>query len=541
MNNPSQAQSNSSNITLTIKTLNWFPEDYQTAYVLQNQLKSVGLNVQLDLEGSNLLYPQVYAQHNFTLYLNAWSNSPFPNQMFSFFQSWNDYTNGNNIYGFHNSTYDELTNITQFNSNFTDFKKGLYEMQEIIQKNVVVIPLFTDYNLQLVSKNFKGYISMPGGEFTPYNIWNILNITPITNNLNSTFTIAFPSDIQTFNWFNTNNLRDYFIASLIYDSLVKFSTNMTIVPWLAKNYTISNDGLIYTFYLRPNITFSNGVPLTAEDVAFTYSWALKNKAPYIYPYINMISNITVINNYTVKFVLSKSYAGLLYEMTEIPIVPKFQWANQTITWTNPNPIGSGPFILESRSPGSSLTLVRNPHFWLNGYPKIQQLNIIIVSDQTVRVLDIEKGTADAELYGTPINLALNATKIFPNQVQIIKSAGMWSVWLMFNLREYPTNDLHLRQAIAYAINKSEIIQNVLQGYGAIQEGPISPLWSPQFIPSNLTTYHYNPSLSKSILQEYGYISPVSTQSGINYWLIIGTIIIIVAIVLGIYYYIKRKK
>ncbi|MGC8622273.1 MAG: ABC transporter substrate-binding protein, partial [Caldisphaera sp.] len=502
LNNQSKAQSDTSKVTLTIKTLNWFPEDYQTAYVLQNELQSVGLNVQLDLEGSNLLYPQVYAQHNFTLYLNAWSNSPFPSQMFSFFQTWNDYTNGNNIYGFHNSTYDKLTNITEFNSNYTNFKEGLYEMQEIIQKNVVVIPLFTDQTLQLLSKNFKGYVPMPGGEFTPYDIWNILNMTPTTNSTNETFTIDFPSDVQTFNWFDTNNLRDYFVASLIYDSLVKFSPNMTIVPWLAQNYTISNDGLTYTFYLRNNVTFSNGMPLTAQDVAFTYDWALQNKAPYIYPYISMISNISVINNYTLKFVLSKPYIGLLYEMTEIPIVPEFQWVNQNITWANPNPIGSGPFILESRVPGTSLTFIANPHYWLKGYPKIKQLNIMIVPDETIRILNMEKGVADTELYSTPVDLALNATKNFPNQLQIVKSPGIWSVWLMFNLREYPTNDLHLRQAIAYAINRSEIVKNVLQGYGSPQYGPISSVWSPQFIPSNLTIYPYNTSLSKSILQEY---------------------------------------
>jgi peptide/nickel transport system substrate-binding protein len=390
--------------------------------------------------------------------------------------------------------------------------------------------------IQLVNSSFNGYVPMPGGEFTPYNIWNILNISSFSK---STYTIALPSDIQTFNWFNTNNLRDYYIASLIYDSLVKFSPNMNIVPWLANNYTISNNGLVYTFYLRPNITFSNGIPLTAQDVAFTYEWALKNKAPYIYPYISMISNITVINNYTVQFKLSKPYQGLLYEMTEIPIVPKYQWQGQNITWNNPNPIGSGPFMIKNRVPGQSLTLIPNPYFWYKNKPKISQLNFIVVSDQSIRVMDIEKGVVDSELYSTPIDLALNATKYYPNSVEIIKSPGLWSVWLMFNLRVSPTNDIHFREAIAYAINRSEIVQNVLNGYGYPQFGPISQVWSPQYVPSNLTIYQYNPSIAKTILETYGYLTS-PTSSSPNYALIY-SIIIILVIVIAIISYILYSR
>jgi ABC-type transport system substrate-binding protein len=538
---PAEATAQNQPPVISITTLNWFPMDYQTATVLNNQLTSVGLRVQLIEEGSAELYPQVYSQHNFTSYVNAWAQAPFPKNMFSFWQTWNDYSSGNNIYGFHNSTMDQLTNSTQSAPNQAEFLKGLYKMQQVVQQQVVVIPLFTDINTQLVSTGYAGYVPMAGGEFTLYNIWTVLNLQPSSGASKGTFTIALPSDIQTTNWFNTINLRDEYFLSLIYDSLLKYSPKMDLMPWLASNYTISPDGLTYSFNLRSNVTFHDGTPLTAQDVAFTYMWALQNKAPYVYPYINMIQSVDTPGNYAVVFHLSKPYPGLIYEMATIPIVAKHIYQGQNVTFTNPTPIGSGPFMWHQRVPGSSIELVANPQYWMKGYPKLGQLNFIVVADESIRILDIEKGVADAELYATPPNLATQAVASYSSSLRVIQSPDLWSVWLMFNLRQAPVNNLALRQAIAYAINRTQIIQSVLNGYGYPQDGPLSPQWNPSMIPPNLTTYQYNPTLARSILMQNGFLAqPSSGISPVVYgFVIVGVAVVILAA--GFYLRSRRRQ
>jgi peptide/nickel transport system substrate-binding protein len=517
---------------ITIKTLNFFPPDYEAAQVVYSELKSLGLNVQLLEEGPAELYPEVQTNHNFTIYLNAYSASPFPSLMFEAFQSWNNYPNGYDITGFDNSTLDALTNETLQASNNTAFIQGLYKMEEIVAQQLPMIGLYNDINTQLVSKAFEGYVVMPGGEFTQLNPWSAMELHPANNQSGGYFTLAYPADLEHLNPFAQTSVRGEFVTLLIYDPLFRYAPNLSIIPWLVTNYTITNGGKTYILNLRNNVTFQNGQPLTAQDVAFTYNFILKNKAPLFYDFVDMINNISTVGNYTVVFHLSQPYAGLLSAMTTIPIVPESIWYNKNLSWPNPDPIGSGPFMFESRVPGQSIQLVANPHYWLKGYPKLSGFNIMVVDQESVRVLDIEKGIADAELYATPPSLAASALSSYPNSVEVLRSPDLWMMYLYFNLRVYPTNNIHFRQAIAYAINKTAVVDAYGGGY-PMPNVFVTQQWNPGMINPNLPNYSYNPTLAHQLLVEYGFIPSAQTNNSTILYVIIGVVVVIVGVVAGI--------
>jgi ABC-type transport system substrate-binding protein len=512
---------------ITIKTLNFFPPDYEAAQVVYNELKAVGLNVQLLEEGPAELYPEVQTNHNFTIYLNAYSAAPFPSLMFEAFQSWNNYPNGYDITGFQNSTLDQLTNQTLEAANHTQFVQGLYKMEDIVAQQLPMIGLYNDINTQLVSKAFEGYVVMPGGEFTQLNPWSAMYLHPANNQSGGVFTLAYPADLEHLNPFAQTSVRGEFVTLLIYDPLFRYAPNLSIIPWLVTNYSITNGGKTYTLNLRDNVTFQNGEPLTAQDVAFTYEFILKYKAPLFYDFVDMINNITTPSNYTVVFHLSKPYAGLLSAMTTIPIVPESIWYNKNLSWPNPDPIGSGPFMFKSRVPGESIQLVANPHYWLKGVPKLSGFDIEVVNQESVRVLDIEKGVVDAELYATPPNLAAAALNSYPNSVEVLKSPDLWMIYLYFNLREYPTNNLHFRQAIAYAINKTAVIDAYGGGY-PMPNVFVTQQWNPGLVNPNLPNYSYNPTLAHQLLVKYGFISAPTTNNNSTY-LYVGIAVVVIII------------
>lgn len=522
---------------VTIKTLNFFPPDYEAAQVVYNDLKAAGLNVQLLEEGAAELYPEVQANHNFTIYLNAYAATPFPSLMFEAFQSWNNYANGYDITGFQNSTLDKLTNVTEDAGNTTAFEQGLFKMEDIVSQQVPMIGLYNDVNTQLVSSTYTGYVPMPGGEFTELNPWSAMYLHFANNQSGGTFTLDYPSDFTHMNPFDQTSVRGEYFALLVYDTLFKYSPNLSIIPWLVNNYTIADGGTLYTMNLRSNVTFQNGQPLTAQDVAFSYNYALENKAPLFYDFIDMINSITTEGNYTVVFHLSHPFAGLLSEMTTIPIVEQSQWQGQNLTYTNPDPIGSGPFMFSSRTPGQDTLLVANPHYWKVGYPKLSAFDIVVVGQESVRVLNIEKGTAGAELYATPPSSAEAAVKSYPNSLQIIKTPDLWMMYLYFNTRTYPGNSLQFRQAVAYAINKSAVVQAYGGGY-VMPNSFVTSQWNPGLISPTITNYTYNPTLAHQMFAKYGFI-PSSSSTSIYLYAAIAAIVVIVLVAVALVFVRRR--
>lgn len=286
-----------------------------------------------------------------------------------------------------------------------------------------------------------------------------------------------------------------FIRS-IYDGLAAYNTGFTqIVPSLAVDWSSSKDGREWTFKLRDGVHFQNGDPLTSRDVALTYAYTLAQKsfeASLVPPFTNVdTSDPTVI-----KFFLKTPVGDFLRNQTFLRIMPT------SLIKRGPKvaavaPIGTGPFRFVKHTPNVSATLAANDHYW-GGGPYLKTLQWTLLVDQNARLNAYASGQLDQTNEISP-NLLPEASSAPSSVIQ--QTSG----WRMSYLRFFVTNpnvsDYRIRQAVAYAIDREEIIAKLLRG-----KADLATSVMPAGIYGQIDAtpkYTYNPTRARALLKEAG--------------------------------------
>jgi peptide/nickel transport system substrate-binding protein len=278
------------------------------------------------------------------------------------------------------------------------------------------------------------------------------------------------------------------LTSLIYSGLMRKSPDGSIIPDLAESYSVSKDGLSYTFVLKDNIYFHNSSPVTADDVIFTINEA---KDPVIKsPRKGNWDGITVEkkDEKTLVFTLKQPYASFLENAT-LGIMPALLWSKSPIELSNYNinPIGSGPYMVSKRSSQSSgivdsYKLILFKKFTL-GRPYISDITLRFYSNEADLLSALEKNEIEQVSSITPENANLLKEKGYQVESSVLPRV----FGLFFNQSQAQIfTDKHIIEAIDQAVDKDRIIREVLAGYGVAIDGPIPP---------NLIAYQ---KLSKSI-------------------------------------------
>ena len=288
----------------------------------------------------------------------------------------------------------------------------------------------------------------------------------------------------------------------VHDTLVRVSNDSkSIEPDLAKSWEVSTDNLTYTFHLRSGLKFHNGEDVTAEDVVFSLD---RTRNPEECPYSSMfdpIKEIQAVDKHTVKIVLSAPYAPILADlaMFNAAIIPKkyFQEVGGTEKFGR-HPIGAGPFKFEYWKPGEEIMFSKFDDYWREGLPKVDKLRYLIMPDATSRAIAVRGGDIDVAVY-VPFN-----------EVQSLKAApglkvAVDEIWrhdfVKINCGIKPFNDIKVRQALNYAVNKEGIIKAVLFGFGKAAPSYMPPV---VYYNSNLQPYPYDPAKAKALLKAAGY-------------------------------------
>jgi peptide/nickel transport system substrate-binding protein len=315
------------------------------------------------------------------------------------------------------------------------------------------------------------------------------------------FRIAFPADILSTNPFMATDLRSLWVINLLYDPLVALDPNFKVIPWLAERWEVRDDGRTYVFYLRKDVRFHDGKPLTADDVVFTFKAGIGNKTARFAALAQFVESVEKVDDYTVMFKLSKpSYLFLLSLATNLVyIVPRHVWIDKPIDWGNPEPIGTGPFKWHSRKPGESIVLVRNPDYFVKGAPRISTIVVRVIPEAETRFLAIKRGEVDMERYSALPTLVPEAQKD-PN-LRVIVTPDIWLVYIAFNFRRF--NDTRLFEAINYAINREEVVKKAVLGYGSPVYTILNKEWHGDLANRNVF-FEYNPQKAIQILESMGY-------------------------------------
>lgn len=301
------------------------------------------------------------------------------------------------------------------------------------------------------------------------------------------------------------------VSPKITEGLLTYDFDLTPKPQLATEWSISDDGLSYTFKLRPNVKWHDGKPFTADDVAYSIE-LLKQVHPRGRGTFANVVKVETPDPLTAVIRLAKPAPYLLSALyaAESPIVPKHVYENVAIadvpvSKNGSAPIGTGPFVFKEWVRGSHIILARNPDYWDAGKPYLDQVVVRFVPDGAARAAGFETGEFDIG-GDNPIPLSdLERVKALPNIG--IDSRGYETkgdqTQLIFNLDNTYLKDVKVRRAIAHAIDLNVILNTVWYGYGHISPAPVSVFLS-RYHDSSIKPYDFDLKAAEQLLDEAGY-------------------------------------
>lgn len=284
----------------------------------------------------------------------------------------------------------------------------------------------------------------------------------------------------------------------IFEALVRIDGNGEIQPSLATDWGIDESNTVWTFHLREGVKFHDGETLTANDVKATFDRFKTNEGSTRAYYYNNILEVNVIDEHTVEFVTGAPQSNFLhilaYDGSFIMSAKSLERSNEEIA---AKPVGTGPYQFSSSQGTESVSLERFEEYW-GEKPDIKQLKFIAVTEVATRVNMLRAGEADLITGITDEDLAYFLTD---DQFAVMYGNSNRVGHLAINSSRPGLDDLRVRQAIEYAIDKDAIVQGILGDRGEVAQSVIAPL-TYGYYDSGL--YEYNPEKAKELLAQAGY-------------------------------------
>lgn len=273
---------------------------------------------------------------------------------------------------------------------------------------------------------------------------------------------------------NATNAGSNYAAINIFSSLFKSSVTGELIPDLCKEYSISDDGLTYTFKLHENVKWHDGTKFTSEDVKHTIENIKENKGSNV-ERLACISEIECPDENTLVFKLSERSAGLLALLPQISILPKHlyegrDWLDNT---ANQNPVGTGPFKFVEHKKGTNVTIAAFDDYFL-GRPKVDKIVYKTIPDENTIVQAYLNNEVDImDLAGAISPAAMPSIEKQPNtKINTLISADRQ--YMITNMAKEPWSDLRVRQAIAMTVDRDEMVKKAHKGYAEKAEGFYTP-------------------------------------------------------------------
>jgi len=331
------------------------------------------------------------------------------------------------------------------------------------------------------------------------------------------FEVGIRQDVDSLNPFVGILSSSKLVWGLTYDTLLGYSqTDYSPVPGLASSWTASADQLTWTYKIRSGVTWSDGVPLTAADAAYTFNRIMRGSVEQSNygSYVANITNATAPDAGTLILTVSKPTPIML--RLAVPILPEHIWSkideNALPSATNANLVGSGPFILQQHVTGQSIRFAANPSYW-GGAPKIKELVFRVFPDEAAMVAALKSGQIDfVDRLGTASYDALKSDAAI---VRVAAEYGGFDELAMNTGAATNTGvpigngnvalkDKRVRQAISYAVDTNALVSDVLGGYGQPGTSIIPPVYAELHFDPAGSTRAFSLDMANQILDNAGY-------------------------------------
>jgi len=306
-------------------------------------------------------------------------------------------------------------------------------------------------------------------------------------------TVAITTDVETWylDKFPEGDAR--FVWAQVYETLVRLTPDLKLTEGLATSWEADADGKVWTFHLRPGVTFHDGTPFNAAAVAFSYGKQSYAARTILRP----LKRVEVVDNHTVRFILSRPMP-LPYYLTHIG------WPVMSPSCVDDRgqfvaPVGTGPFRFKSQTTDQEIVLVRNNHYW-GGRPQLQEVIFKILPEASARVIGLEAGDLDM-IVKVPESEVARLTAEAGTTVH--RTLSTFTDFLQFNCEQAPFDDVRLRRAVAAAIDTEQLADQILEGVGQpAYGGPLSPVLS--YYCPDLKLIQHNPQQARQLIAEAGW-------------------------------------
>lgn len=324
-----------------------------------------------------------------------------------------------------------------------------------------------------------------------------------TAGVKDTIVVAQRSDAKTLDPHATNDQPSSRVAAQIYSQLVETDANMEIVPGLASSWE-QVDSRTVQFTLRQGVRFHNGEELKASDVKFTLDRMIAS--PTVAHIVGAVDSVSVIDEYTVQVSTKEPFGPLLYHLTHTASsILSEKAVTEAGEAYGQNPVGTGPYEFVSWSVGDSVELKAFDDYY-GGRQEIPNVVFRNIAEGTNRAIALETGEVDISYDIEPID---KDTIHNHKDLKLIEGESLSITYFGFNVNRTPYDNVKVRQAIAYAINTTDIIDAVIMGGGLPTNSPISTRvfgHSP-----DARKYEQNYEKARQLLQEAGYEDGFNTK------------------------------
>jgi ABC-type transport system substrate-binding protein len=355
-------------------------------------------------------------------------------------------------------------------------------------------------------------------------VFHLLSLVTVQAQDDNVLRILSNADIRTSDPHIAYETETWPTASLFYVGLVKLQDAGTPIPALAESWTVSDDGTVFTFVLREGIKFSNGRDITPEDVKYSFERLLNpaTAAPTAFMFqpiagseefisgaATEVSGIRIVDDRTIEFTMSSPVWSM---MQRFALPPAFIIAREGVEAAGDQfgfqPLGAGPFILESWESGVIITGTRNPNYFQAGQPAFDRFEMQLGVEPSVGILRIEAGEADIALDFVP---TADYPRLSSDPVlseRLLPTAGFPNTdYMIINNNKEPFNILEVRQAMSMAVDRERLVQ-ILNGRAV----PLAGFLPPDVPGDNaeLQPDAYDPEAARALLAEAGYPDGFST-------------------------------
>ncbi len=495
-----------------IKVLTWPAARYQSYYETSNYVaegwRQLGLKVALDVQPyPNPMLQMWFTDHNFDVVMSVLSGQPqrmepdfFTNAQFN---SKSSKPGDFNVGEYANETVDKLGNEQLGIFDRDKRKPVIMELQKVLYDDppeAIVATTNYIFAINTAKADIPGYEESPDGPRAP---WNVLKMV---NKAGGAVKIGRTIDQTTFNPLAASTGNDLDILGLVYDKLIELGPDGSPRMWLAESLDVVDPTTI-TVKIKSGHTFSDGKPVTAADVKFSFDYFKTHEAVFFKKYLSRVASVEATDDTTVTFKLSEPFAPFVMNtLGSVFVLPKHIWENVVAEnnlakpqdFKNQPLVGGGAFTLDYWREGQELSLKKRV-----GHFNEPASDILIVVFGSAEVVGAALKKGDIDISFQPIvPTVVEEFEKEPN-MKLLQARSVGYMSMRYNLGREVLKNKALRQAMAWAIDYDAIIEEVLGGNGDRSASPIVPanaFWHN----AELELPKYDIEKAKGILKDAGF-------------------------------------